>query len=135
MAPPYLATGDEEALFRAAHARELPVLVKSPTGCGKTRLVESMAAELGRTLITVACHEDLTGADRHRPGVARADRAVRLGRLSTDQATREACATGGPLTWHCRLLPRWAPRCCRRTPTPGRSSPSPAAAPDWAGRW
>lgn len=73
---PYLATGDEEELFRAAHARKLPVLVKGPTGCGKTRLVESMAAELGRPLITVACHEDLTAADLVGRYLLEADRTV-----------------------------------------------------------
>lgn len=73
---PYLATGDEEALFRAAHTRRLPVLVKGPTGCGKTRLVESMAAELGRPLITVACHEDLTAADLVGRYLLEADRTV-----------------------------------------------------------
>jgi nitric oxide reductase NorQ protein len=72
----YLATGDEEALFRAAHTRKLPVLVKGPTGCGKTRLVESMAAALGRPLITVACHEDLTAADLVGRYLLEADRTV-----------------------------------------------------------
>jgi nitric oxide reductase NorQ protein len=55
--------GNEEAVFRAAHARGLPVLLKGPTGCGKTRFVEAMAFDLGRPLVTVACHEDLTAAD------------------------------------------------------------------------
>jgi len=73
---PYLATGAEEELFRAAHARKLPVLLKGPTGCGKTRLVESMAAELGRPLVTVACHEDLTAADLVGRYLLEADRTV-----------------------------------------------------------
>jgi nitric oxide reductase NorQ protein len=55
--------GDEVAVFRAAARRGLPVLLKGPTGCGKTRFVEAMAHELGRNLITVAGHEDLTSAD------------------------------------------------------------------------
>jgi nitric oxide reductase NorQ protein len=54
---------DEVDVFRAAARRGLPVLLKGPTGCGKTRFVEAMAHELGRNLITVAGHEDLTSAD------------------------------------------------------------------------
>ena len=50
-------------MFRAAARRGLPVLLKGPTGCGKTRFVEAMADELGRELITVAGHEDMTSAD------------------------------------------------------------------------
>ncbi len=62
-APFYRAVGDEEEVFRAAARRGLPVLLKGPTGCGKTRFVEAMAHELGRDLITVAGHEDMTSAD------------------------------------------------------------------------
>jgi nitric oxide reductase NorQ protein len=62
-APFYVPVGDEEELFRAAWENELAVLLKGPTGCGKTRFVEAMAHRLGRPLITVACHEDLTAAD------------------------------------------------------------------------
>lgn len=61
--PHYQPAGDEIALFEAAHAARLPLLLKGPTGCGKTRFVEYMAWKLGRPLITVACHEDLTAAD------------------------------------------------------------------------
>ncbi|MQY27745.1 CbbQ/NirQ/NorQ/GpvN family protein [Nocardia aurantia] len=61
--PFYRAVGDEVAVFRAAAGRGLPVLLKGPTGCGKTRFVETMAHELGRELITVAGHEDMTSAD------------------------------------------------------------------------
>ena len=61
--PFYLAVGDEERIFRAAFERDLAVMLKGPTGCGKTRFVEAMAHQLGRPLITVACHEDLTAAD------------------------------------------------------------------------
>ena len=57
------AVGDEVEVFRAAARRGLPVLLKGPTGCGKTRFVEAMAHELGRELITVAGHEDMTAAD------------------------------------------------------------------------
>ncbi|MGV0645708.1 AAA family ATPase [Mycolicibacterium sp. XJ2546] len=62
-APFYRPVGDEAEVFRAAARRGLPVLLKGPTGCGKTRFVEAMAHELGRDLITVAGHEDMTSAD------------------------------------------------------------------------
>jgi nitric oxide reductase NorQ protein len=62
-APFYRPLSDEVQVFRAAARRGLPVLLKGPTGCGKTRFVEAMAHELGRNLITVAGHEDLTSAD------------------------------------------------------------------------
>ncbi len=62
-APFYRAVGEEMDVFRAAARRGLPVLLKGPTGCGKTRFVEAMAHELGRDLITVAGHEDMTSAD------------------------------------------------------------------------
>lgn len=62
-APFYHPIGDEVEVFRAAARRGLPVLLKGPTGCGKTRFVEAMAHELGRDLITVAGHEDMTSAD------------------------------------------------------------------------
>src|SRR5205823_6165408 len=84
--PYYVATGDEVELFEAAFASRIPVLLKGPTGCGKTRFVEYMAWKLGRPmtvvkdagatdrkssngtmqalpLVTVACHEDLTASD------------------------------------------------------------------------
>ena len=62
-APFYLPQGDECDLFAAAHENNLPVLLKGPTGCGKTRFVAHMAARLGRKLYTVACHDDLSAAD------------------------------------------------------------------------
>ena len=55
--------GDEEQVFKAAFRQGLSVLLKGPTGCGKTRFVEAMAHDLGRPLITVSCHDDLTTAD------------------------------------------------------------------------
>jgi nitric oxide reductase NorQ protein len=61
--PFYLAVGREVELFEAAQAARLPVMLKGPTGCGKTRFVEHMAWRLGRPLITVACHEDLSATD------------------------------------------------------------------------
>jgi nitric oxide reductase NorQ protein len=61
--PYYRAVGDEIAIFEAAYAHRLPVMVKGPTGCGKTRFLEYMAWRLQRPLITVAAHEDMTAAD------------------------------------------------------------------------
>jgi len=62
-APFYRPADDEIDVFTAASRRGLPVLIKGPTGCGKTRFVEAMAHRLGRELITVAGHEDMTSAD------------------------------------------------------------------------
>jgi nitric oxide reductase NorQ protein len=61
--PYYVPVGNEEQVFRAAFRQGLSVLLKGPTGCGKTRFVEAMAYDLDRPLITVACHDDLTTAD------------------------------------------------------------------------
>ena len=61
--PFYLAQGDECRLFEMAWSNGLPLLLKGPTGCGKTRLVAHMAARIGRPLYTVACHDDLSAAD------------------------------------------------------------------------
>ncbi|WP_428342160.1 CbbQ/NirQ/NorQ/GpvN family protein [Mycobacterium sp.] len=63
MRPFYTAIGNEETVFKAAYHQGLSILLKGPTGCGKTRFVEAMAHDLGRPLITVACHDDLTTAD------------------------------------------------------------------------
>ena len=61
--PLYHPQGDELALYEAAYAARLPVMVKGPTGCGKSRFVEHMAWRLGKPLITVACNEDMTASD------------------------------------------------------------------------
>lgn len=61
--PYYAPTGDECVLFEHAFTNRLPLLLKGPTGCGKTRFVAHMAARLGRPLHTVSCHDDLTAAD------------------------------------------------------------------------
>ena len=82
--PFYLPVSDEVEIFEAAYSQKIPVLLKGPTGCGKTRFVEYMAYRLGRPLtvirpevkdnplpsgprgiplVTVACHEDLTASD------------------------------------------------------------------------
>ena len=62
-APYYLPLGNEIDVFRACHERGLPVMLKGPTGCGKTRFVEHMAHLLGRPLVTIACHDDLSASD------------------------------------------------------------------------
>ncbi|HET9732312.1 MAG TPA: CbbQ/NirQ/NorQ/GpvN family protein [Acidimicrobiales bacterium] len=61
--PFYVPVGGEEHVFKAAYAQSLAVLLKGPTGCGKTRFVEAMAHDLDRPLITVSCHDDLTTSD------------------------------------------------------------------------
>ncbi len=61
--PFYVPVGDEEQVFAAAFRQRLAVVLKGPTGCGKTRFVEAMAHDLERPLITVSCHDDLTTAD------------------------------------------------------------------------
>ncbi len=61
--PAYFANENEVSLFEQAYHNHLPVLIKGPTGCGKTRFVEHMAARLGLTTYTVSCHDDLSAAD------------------------------------------------------------------------
>ncbi|GGH12883.1 CbbQ/NirQ/NorQ/GpvN family protein [Alsobacter metallidurans] len=61
--PAYAPARNEVALFEHAWSRRLPLLLKGPTGCGKTRFVAHMAARLGLPLHTVSCHDDLTAAD------------------------------------------------------------------------
>ena len=62
-APFYQPQGNEVVLFEAAYAARLPVMVKGPTGCGKSRFIEYMAHRLDRPLVTVACNEDMTASD------------------------------------------------------------------------
>ena len=62
-APFYLPQKDEVEIFRAAWSKRLPVMLKGPTGCGKTRFLEYMASQLHQPLVTVSCHEDLTSSD------------------------------------------------------------------------
>ncbi len=61
--PNYIPQGDEDRAFKAAYRSHIPLIVKGPTGCGKTRFIEHMAYTLELPLITVSCHEDLTAAD------------------------------------------------------------------------
>ncbi|MBL8883553.1 MAG: CbbQ/NirQ/NorQ/GpvN family protein [Hyphomicrobium sp.] len=62
-APFYLPQGDECEIFSTAFRNQMPLLLKGPTGCGKTRFVAHMAAKLGRPLYTVSCHDDLSASD------------------------------------------------------------------------
>lgn len=61
--PYYRPTGDEITLYEAAYSLRLPLMLKGPTGCGKTRFIEYMAWRLDRPLVTVACNEDMTASD------------------------------------------------------------------------
>ena len=61
--PNYVPQDDEEIVFRVAFESDIPLILKGPTGCGKTRFIEHMAYELKLPIVTVSCHEDLTAAD------------------------------------------------------------------------
>ena len=61
--PYYRTIADEVELYEAAYAVRMPMMLKGPTGCGKTRFVEYMAWKLNKPLITVACNEDMTASD------------------------------------------------------------------------
>lgn len=61
--PNYVPQNDEEAIFRAAFEAKIPLILKGPTGCGKTRFAEYMAHKMSLPLVTVSCHEDLTASD------------------------------------------------------------------------
>ena len=117
--PFYRPQGNEMALFEHAWRNQLPVLIKGPTGCGKTRFVQYMAARLGRPLYTVACHDDLTAADlvgRHligEQGTYWCDgpltRAVREGAIcyldEVVEARKDTTVVLHPLTDDRRILP------------------------------
>jgi nitric oxide reductase NorQ protein len=74
--PYYRPVGNEETVFKAAYRQGLSLVLKGPTGCGKTRFVEAMAHDLGRELITVACHDDLTTADLVGRYLLKSDKTV-----------------------------------------------------------
>lgn len=117
--PFYAPQAGEVALFEHAFAQRLPVLIKGPTGCGKTRFVEHMAARLGRPLITVSCHDDLSAADlvgRHligEQGTVWTDgplaRAVRTGAIcyldEVVEARKDTTVVLHPLADDRRILP------------------------------
>ena len=116
--PFYLSTGDEINLFEAAAAAHLPVMLKGPTGCGKTRFVEHMAYCLKRPLITVACHEDLFASDLIGRYLLKDDqtvwvdgpltRAVRMGAIcyldEVVEARKDTTVVIHPLTDNRRVL-------------------------------
>jgi len=125
--PYYLSIGDEVAIFTAAYECRLPVLLKGPTGCGKTRFIESMAHTLRGSgsdgipgnLITVACHEDLTGSDLVGRYLIKGDetiwvdgpltQAVKAGAFcyldEIVEARKDTTVLIHPLTDHRRILP------------------------------
>ncbi len=126
LVPFYLPVADEVEVFRAAYQCRLPVLLKGPTGCGKTRFVEYMAATLrpgegqgGPHLVTVACHEDLTGSDLVGRYLIKGDetvwvdgpltQAVRCGAIcyldEIVEARKDTMVLIHPLTDHRRILP------------------------------
>src|SRR5580658_7283676 len=124
-APYYLPIHDEVEIFSAAYKARLPVLLKGPTGCGKTRFVEHMAHLLAaqpegpNELITVACHEDLTGSDLVGRFLIQADetvwidgpltQAVRRGAIcyldEIVEARKDTTVLIHPLSDHRRILP------------------------------
>jgi nitric oxide reductase NorQ protein len=123
--PYYLPIGDEEQIFTSAYKARLPVLLKGPTGCGKTRFVEYMTFRLGKEmgnslpLITVACHEDLTGSDLVGRYLLKAEetlwvdgplsRAVKSGAIcyldEIVEARKDTTVLIHPLADHRRILP------------------------------
>jgi nitric oxide reductase NorQ protein len=116
--PYYLSRGDEISFFQNAYDARLPVMLKGPTGCGKTRFVEFMACRLKRPLITVACHEDLFASDLIGRYLLKSDetvwvdgpltRAVRIGAIcyldEIVEARKDTTVVIHPLTDHRRFL-------------------------------
>jgi nitric oxide reductase NorQ protein len=74
--PYYLASATEVEVFAKCHQRGLPVMLKGPTGCGKTRFIEHMAWRLERPLVTIACHDDLSASDLTGRFLIRGDETV-----------------------------------------------------------
>ncbi|MGE2730611.1 CbbQ/NirQ/NorQ/GpvN family protein [Mycolicibacterium vaccae] len=117
--PYYTPVGNEETVFKAAYRQGLSIVLKGPTGCGKTRFVEAMAHDVGRPLITVACHDDLTTADLVGRYLLRGDetvwvdgpltRAVREGAIcyldEVVEARQDTTVVLHPLADHRRQLP------------------------------
>ncbi len=117
--PFYKPQGNEVELFEYAWRNQLPVLIKGPTGCGKTRFIQYMAARLEQQMFTVACHDDLTAADlvgRHLIGAEGTywndgplTRAVRQGAIcyldEVVEARKDTTVVLHPLTDDRRILP------------------------------
>ena len=117
--PYYVAAGNEVQVFEQCHAGGLPVMLKGPTGCGKTRFVEHMAWRLRRPLVTIACHDDLSASDLTGRYLIRGGETVwmdgplavaaRLGALcyldEVVEARQDTIVVIHPLTDDRRLLP------------------------------
>ncbi|AFI83370.1 CbbQ/NirQ/NorQ/GpvN family protein [Methylophaga nitratireducenticrescens] len=117
--PFYRPVSNEVELYQAAYARRMPVMLKGPTGCGKSRFVEYMAWKLGRPLITVACNEDMTASDLvgrfllDKDGTKWQDgpltTAARIGAIcyldEVVEARQDTTVVIHPLTDHRRSLP------------------------------
>src|SRR5690606_3408851 len=117
--PYYVPAGSEVGVFKQCHDRHLAVMLKGPTGCGKTRFVEYMAWKLGRPLITVACHDDLSATDLLGRYLIQGNdtvwqdgplaKAVRLGAIcyldEVMEARQDTVVVIHPLTDHRRVLP------------------------------
>ena len=117
--PFYQASSNEVQLYEAAYQARLPVMLKGPTGCGKSRFVEHMAWKLGKPLITVACNEDMTASDLLGRYLLEADgtrwldgpltTAVRMGAIcyldEIVEARQDTTVVIHPLTDHRRQLP------------------------------
>lgn len=117
--PYYLPHGNEIELFEHAYNNQLPLLIKGPTGCGKTRFITHMAERLGRPLYTVSCHDDLTASDlvgRHLIGDGTTywndgplTRAVREGAIcyldEVVEARKDTTVVIHPLSDDRRILP------------------------------
>ncbi|MCW5596983.1 MAG: CbbQ/NirQ/NorQ/GpvN family protein [Rhodocyclaceae bacterium] len=117
--PFYQAQGREVALYEAAYAARLPVMVKGPTGCGKSRFIEYMAWKLDKPLITVACNEDMTASDLVGRYLLEANgtrwldgpltTAARIGAIcyldEIVEARQDTTVVIHPLTDHRRVLP------------------------------
>ena len=106
--PFYQSQSDEVELYTAAYEARLPVMIKGPTGCGKSRFIEHMAWKLNRPLITVACNEDMTASDlvgRYGPLTV----AARIGAIcyldEIVEARQDTTVVIHPLTDHRRTLP------------------------------
>lgn len=117
--PFYQAQGEEVALYQAAYQERLPIMIKGPTGCGKSRFIEHMAWKLDRPLITVACNEDMTASDLVGRYLLDADgtrwldgpltTAARIGAIcyldEVVEARQDTTVVIHPLTDHRRTLP------------------------------
>lgn len=118
-APYYRPVADEVELFESGYASRMPIMLKGPTGCGKSRFVEYMAYKLGKPLITVACNEDMTASDlvgrflidingtRWQDGPLTV--AARIGAIcyldEVVEARQDTTVVIHPLTDHRRVLP------------------------------